>query len=150
MRLKLLSSALALILLLPLTSTAQHSDDSATSSDEAVAIAKALAELEGRRAQVAALKEALAAKDRHVATLEALIAGQAQLIELWKTAATERRDANAIDSRLQQSYEESVTRYKEEIERVRGERDSARRQRWLYGFGGAVLGAVVAILAAKD
>lgn len=120
------------------------------SDEEAVAIAKALAELEGRRAEVAALKETLAAKDKHIAALEGLVADQAKLIDLWRTAATERHAANDADARIEASYQESVKRYEAELERVRKERDSARRSRWLYALGGVVLGAALVVAAGRN
>jgi glutathione S-transferase len=121
-----------------------------TSGDEAVAIAKALAELEGRRKEVVALKDALGAEQRRSEALEAAFAACERAAALWKQAAAERRDANVLDSALQKSYEESVTRYKEELERVRKERDSARRSRWTFATVALVLGVAIGVVAAKD
>ncbi len=149
MRRILLPLVLATSLLMPLASThAQNLEN--FSDDEAVKIARALAELEQRRVQVVAMQETLAAKDRHVAALEALIAEQARLIALWKTAAAERATANDADEKIQALYEESVKRYEAELARVREQRDDARRSRFTWAAIALVFGAVVGIVAARD
>jgi hypothetical protein len=136
------------MLMLPAPTFAQGSGGSGFSDEEAKALAVALAELEGRRREVEALRATLRIRDERLDGLTRLLADQERLTALWKEAATARREANDADGRIKESYAESVKKYEDEVARVRAERDSARRQRWIFGFGGAVLGAVIAILAA--
>lgn len=118
------------------------------SDEEATAIARALVELDGCRATVAALKETLGAKDAHVKALEAALAGSEAALARWREAAESRSEANAADRGLQKSYESSIAAYQLEIARLRQERDSARRSRFLWALGGAVI-AVALVLGAN-
>lgn len=114
------------------------------------ALRKALEEVEQRRLEVAALKEAGKAKDEHVKSLEAIIANQAQLVDLWRTAATERAGANALDAKIEQLYKESVSRYAVELAAVRIDRDKQASQKKWWLAAGIVIGAVAGVFAAKD
>lgn len=111
-----------------------------------MAIQKALEELKGRRAEVEALKAAVGARDERIKGLVDIIADQDRIIALWKEAAGARGEANAADAKIEASYEASVKQYEAELARVRQERDSARRSRWLWALGGAVVG-VLAVFA---
>lgn len=148
MRPKMLSLLLALCLLtLPARTYAQGSGVSGFNDDEAKAINKALAELEGRRAEVAALKDLVGAKDRQIASLESLIAAQAKLVEQWRAAAEARHDANDSDAAIKASYEASVKAYEKELAETRADRDRWRSRFKLGVIWGAVGGAVLTVLA---
>ena len=99
---------------------------------------------------MAALKEVVKAKDTHIAALEKLIEQQSKIIAEWRAAAEARAVANDADARLEASYQESVKRYQEELARVREERDDARKSRWLWAVGGALIGAVLVVAAGRD
>lgn len=114
------------------------------------ALRKALEEVEQRRLEVAALKESGKAKDDHVKSLEAIIKTQSELIDLWKTAATERGAANALDAKIEQLYKESVSRYAVELAAVRIDRDRQAGQKKWWLAAGIVLGVVAGVFAAKD
>lgn len=98
-------------------------------------------ELDGRRREVEALKAAMGARDERIRTLERIIADQERLIELWKSSALARGQANAIDDEIKASYERSVKAYADELVQVRRDRDRARRQR------NVLFGILVALLA---
>lgn len=114
------------------------------------AIQKALAELGGRRREVEALKSAVGARDDKIRVLEGIIAQQEQIIALWKTAATDRAAANALDAKIEASYKATVTSYELELARVRIERDKARRAKKWWGLAGVVFGVVVTVIATTD
>lgn len=129
-----------LMTLLLLTSAAPafgQSSDDRLSPDEEKQIEAALVELEGRRLEVEALKAAVGARDERIRTLERIVADQDRLVELWKTSALARKDANETDDEIKASYEKSVQAYAAEVARVRDERDSARR--WRNRFGVALV-----------
>ena len=113
------------------------------------AIQKALAELAGRRREVEALKSAVGVRDDKIRILEQIIAQQTEIIEQWKTAATERAGANVFDSKLEASYKASVARYSVELAAVRIDRDKANRARKWWFATGLVLGVVAGVFAAK-
>lgn len=114
------------------------------------ALQKALAELDGRRKEVAALRLAIGARDDKIRILEGIIAQQADIIALWKTAARERATANAADAKIEASYKASVTNYELELARVRIDRDrQASRKKW-WGLAGLVAGVVIGVLASQD
>lgn len=114
------------------------------------ALQRALAELAGRRQEVAALKLAVSARDDKIRLLESIVAEQERLITEWRTAATERADVNRLDAKIEKSYQDSVARYGVELARVRIERDKARSVKKWYLAAGLVLGVVVGVFAAKD
>ncbi len=114
------------------------------------AIRKALAELEGKRAEVAALKEVIGAKDKHIKALNELLDQSAQIIEQWKLAAKERGTANALDAKLEESYKLSISRYAVELAAVRIDRDRQAGQKKWWLAAGIVLGVVAGVFAAKD
>lgn len=113
------------------------------------AIRKALAELEGKRAEVAALKEVIGAKDKHIKALNELLDQSAQIIEQWKLAAKERGTANALDAKLEESYKLSISRYAVELAAVRIERDKARAAKKWWGLAGLAFGFAVGVLVVK-
>jgi len=117
---------------------------------EQTAIRRALEELAGRRAEVAALKETIGAKDEQIKALNNLLVQQAQIVEQWRTAATERAGANTIDAKLEASYKASVSRYAVELANVRIDRDRQAGQKKWWGLAGVVLGVVVTLIATKD
>lgn len=114
------------------------------------ALRKALEEVEQRRLEVAALKESGKAKDDHVKSLEAIIKTQAELIDLWKTAATERGAANALDAKIEQLYKESVSRYAVELAAVRIDRDRQAGQKKWWGLVGVIVGVTIGVFATRD
>lgn len=111
------------------------------------AIQKALAELAGRRREVEALKSAVGARDDKIRILEGIIAQQTEIIEQWKTAATERAGANTIDAKLEASYKASVAKYSVELANVRIDRDKQASQKKWWLAAGIVIGTVVGVLA---
>lgn len=114
------------------------------------AIQKALAELKGRREEVAALRLAVGARDEKIRILESIVAQQEQLITEWRTAATERADVNRLDAKIEASYRDSVARYAVELAAVRKDRDrQASAKKWWLAAG-VVLGVLAGVLAAKD
>lgn len=119
---------------------------SAQETAEQTAIRKALEELAGKRAEVAALHETIGAKDKQIRALTDLLDNQEQIIELWKEAAKERAGANEIDARIEASYKQSVAAYSVELANVRIERDKARAQKKWWGLAGLAFGIVVGVL----
>jgi len=117
---------------------------------EQTAIRRALEELAGRRAEVAALKETIGAKDEQIKALNNLLGQQAQIISLWKQAATERAGANAIDARIEESYKASVSRYAVELANVRIDRDKQASRKKFYFAAGLIVGVLAGVFAAKD
>lgn len=112
-----------------------------------MAIAKALAELEGRRLQVQALTEALKAKSEEADALRGALDATEKALAKWKEAAEARAEANTTDAKLEASYEASLKLLTDEIERVRAERDTARKRNVIIGvlcFAGGVLLTLVA------
>jgi chromosome segregation ATPase len=115
-----------------------------SSPDEERAIAAALTELEGRRKEVAALKDLVGAKNAHIQALEAIIANQADQIATWKRAVEARTEANTLDDRIKANYDESVKAYKDEVSALRRENGRVKTQRNVLG---AVVVAIIAVLA---
>lgn len=113
------------------------------------AIRKALAELEGKRAEVAALKETIGAKDKHIKALNELLDQSAEIIEQWKLAAKERGTANSLDAKLEESYKLSISRYAVELANVRIERDRARAAKKWWGLAGLAFGFAVGVLVVR-
>ncbi len=113
---------------------------------EQTAIRRALEELAGRRAEIVALKETIGAKDKQIKALTDLLDNQAQIIALWKEAASARAGANAIDARIEESYKQSVAAYSVELANVRIERDKARSRAKFWGLAGLAFGIVVGVL----
>ncbi|MCC6793013.1 MAG: hypothetical protein IT336_15095 [Thermomicrobiales bacterium] len=118
--------------------------------DLSPALQKALAELEGRRQEVAALRLAVGVRDDKIRILEGIVAQQTELVERWKTAALERADVNALDAKIEASYRDSVARYSVELARVRQDRDKQASLKKFWAIGGFVLGVVVTVIATKD
>ena len=149
-----LLAAIVLAVMLATSAGAQTIDVSPVAlqveTAEATAIRKALAELEGRRAEVAALKETIGAKDKQIKALGELLDQQTQIIAQWKTAATERASANTLDAKLEASYKASVAKYSVELANVRIDRDKqASRKKW-YFLAGLAVGILGSVYAAKD
>lgn len=146
-RKKLTVLALLVSLLASARPTSAAAWQSSVISDdaEAVALQKALEELSQRRKEVDALRASLGARDERIKVLEQIVADQDKLVELWKTAATERATANGLDAKIEALYKESVAKYEIELQRVRAERDAARRQRWLWALGGIVIGVALVV-----
>lgn len=136
----------------PHGAVAASQDSPVLTDDLPEAIQKALVELEGRRREVAALRLAVGVRDDKIRILEGIIVQQTEIIDLWKTAATERANANTLDAKLEASYKASVAKYSVELANVRMDRDRQAGQKKWWGLGGLVVGVVltVAILGTKD
>lgn len=91
------------------------------------------ARLETARRQLAAAAEKDALRAEEVRTLEAQVGTLERLV--------------ANQKRITEALEDQVRTLTEDNTRVRGERDSARRQRWLWGLGGAIAGALLVVAA---
>lgn len=120
---------------------------SAQETAEQTAIRKALEELAGKRAEVAALKETIGAKDKQIKALTDLLDNSMQIVEQWQKAANERAGANEIDARIETSYKQSVAAYSVELANVRIERDRARAQKKWWGLAGLAFGIIVGVVA---
>lgn len=120
---------------------------SAQETAEQTAIRKALEELAGKRAEVAALKETIGAKDKQIKALTDLLDNSMQIVEQWQKAANERAGANEIDARIETSYKQSVAAYSVELANVRIERDKARAQKKWWGLAGLAFGIIVGVVA---
>lgn len=132
----------------PLPIYAIGSQDSVViTPEEANEIRARLAELEGLRVEVAALKAARTARDGEITALEDLVAATQRLADEWKTAAEARHDANDKDAALEASLQKSLDEARAEIDRVRAERDAARRHHKFWGIGGVLAGVAIAIAA---
>lgn len=117
------------------------------------AIQKALAELAGRRRQVAELEALGKLKDERIAQFEELIRSLEVQVATWKQAAMERATANVLDVKLEASFKDSLKAFDAELERVRKDRDKQAAQKKWYAVGGALMGALVVLgvlAAGKD
>lgn len=116
-------------------------DSAELSAAELNRVRAALAELAGRRAEVAALKDVAKAKDAEIATLKSILDSQERLIGKWREAAEARAGANALEDEIRRQYDELTRRYDAEISRLREQRDSAIRA----GRRNAVIGFVLGV-----
>lgn len=135
----------------PVSTLAQSSAGSGFSSEETKAVAAALAELEGRRKEVEALKAALGAKNEQVQALEAIVAQQEKIIAEWKASAEARREANESDAKIKASYEASVKAYEAQLAEMRHDRDKWRSRFTKLATGvGIVVLTVLGVAAANN
>ena len=141
-------NALASILVAVALATSVTASPQETATE--TAIRKALVELEGKRAEVAALKETIGAKDAQIAALNNLLDNSAQIIEEWKVAARERAVASSIDAKIEALYQKSIEKYDKELAEVRRDRDRQAAQKKWWFAAGVILGIVTGVVAAKD
>jgi hypothetical protein len=103
-----------------------------------------LIEIEHLRSVVAGKDEIIKAKDEQIAALNALDSIQRMRIQALLDAVKERSAANLLDDKRIALYEQSITDFKEQTERLIRERDGARRNQKLWGLAGLVLGWLAA------
>lgn len=143
-------ATLTLILILVSASNgfAQGSSRSATSqkaqtapaSDELLKAAeKAIAEAESLRKVKSLQADQIDALQGKIKALEDLVAIEKARAEAYKTAAAERATANTLDSQRIAIFEQSLKDFRAEVDRLRLERDRARR-------GGKIIGGIALVV----
>lgn len=103
---------------------------------------EAIAERDHLRTVVKIKDEQLATKDEAIRTLQAITEIERLRADRWMQASQERATANTLDERTIKSFESSILDYRQNLDRVTRERDSARRSRWVWSavaFGVGVL-----------
>ena len=103
------------------------------SRDLIASLEKRLATAEEQRA---AMAERIALSDEAKATLQEALAAKGEQVAALRDAIAAR--------------EEQVKVLEKDLERVRAERDSARRSRWLFGLGGLAVGVALAVAAGSN
>lgn len=100
----------------------------------------AIAERDLLKAKSEAQLEVIASKDAQINALKGLLDIQKLISQNWQEAATARKSALEIDSKLIRNYDQQI------IE-LRNERDTARRNNKLFGVVGLAAGIGLALFA---
>jgi hypothetical protein len=96
-----------------------------------------IAERDKLQAVTRAQAEVILEQGKQNDALRALLDVQKIISQEWKTSATIRKDVITLDDKM-------IAKYDQEVLRLRGERDTARRANKYWALGGVVFGAVVA------
>jgi len=113
--------AALLTLLLTGVAFAQNSPPpvSPAPDDLVVACERCVDELKVLRVEVSGLREQLRMKDELIAMQARSLAEKAEIIGFWKDAATARKEAISIDSRIEQIQSAQLVECKLEVSRLR-------------------------------
>jgi hypothetical protein len=110
---------------------------------------KALAELESARKINSLQREQIGALEAKIDALQGLVELHKEIAATYKKAAEERAVANTLDDKRVALFEESLAEFKKEVDRLRSERDQARRSRNTWGVVGLVLGIGLGVYLQK-
>lgn len=95
-----------------------------------------------KRVEVVGLQEQIRLRDERDKLRDQFEANQAEQIAFWKEAATARKDALNVDSRIETIRLEQIAEYKDEVTRLRLENEKLRRSRTRWFLGGMLIGFV--------
>jgi hypothetical protein len=96
-----------------------------------------------RRLEVEGLKQQLVLRDERDKLRDQFEANQAEQIAFWKEAATARKEALSIDSRIEGIRLQQIAEYRDETNRLRTENEKLRRSRDRRFLIGTIIGTAV-------
>ena len=105
----------------------------------------ALIEVERLRAQLAGKDEIIRLKGEEIEAHKAIDDINRQRIQALLDAVKERTTANTLDEKRVELFRQSLDEFKAEVERLRRERDSLRKNRNMWTVAGAVFGIAVGV-----
>lgn len=104
---------------------------------------QAVDELKVKRVEVTGLQEQIRLRDEQSKLTQTLIANLTEQAAFWKDAATARKDALSMDTRIETIRLQQINEYKDEIARLRAENEALRRSRDKRFIIGSLIGVGV-------